>query len=447
MKRGTRLAAMAAVLTALLAAWMLARGLTRQREEQTAAEAAEIPIGVGSAEDVSAIAWDYLGDEVRLEKRGGVWVNAADETCPIDQQAVAPLVRAAAEAKADGLIEDVTDFAQYGLADPAITVEATAGDRTVTYGIGGIAVSGACYVRIDGGSEVYTETGTLPEVFAAQLDDLLALESPPEMEEVTALTVHTDVEDYTAVYRPEGCGYTDAYTWFHGEVPLDAEKARALYELASRVQLRTCVTWNAEDLAPYGLDAPQGTACVSYRDSDGESHGFTLVFGDYTQDGYVYVRIADSKMVYLVSGTVLDGLMYPDWEDMRPMNILPLDWEELQSFTLEREEERYEITRREDGVYTLQGRTLDSALADSWLQEIYAFTAESAAPDARGREELLRLTFRLDREACPTVTVTIWSYDSARCLCAVNGEMFLVSRTAAASLWDDAEDLLASTGG
>ncbi len=466
MKRGARLAVLAVALAVLVGAWLLAESMTRHREEQQAVEAMaeETSIGVGPAEDVSALSWNYLGDTVSLAKRDGQWVNIDDETCPINQEAVQPLVQAVAEASASSVIADVTDFGQFGLAEPAITVLAAAGDRTATYEIGNLTVSGEYYVRVDGSGQVYAETGKLAPAFQAQLDGLLALESPPEMARVTGLTVETAAGDYTVAYRENGgeFAFTDAYTWFRtgetGEEPLDEDQVKALYELASKIKLLTCVTWNAQDMAEYGLDQPQGTAHVVYLDANGDQQIFTLLFGDYTQDGYVYTCIEGSKMVYLVSGTVLDGLMYPDWTAMTPMNIAPLNWAWLQSFVIQREGERYEIVRsvaapdveggEAENVYTQGDRSLDPALVDSWLDEVYGLTADSTAPQAQGREELMKLTFRQAREACPTVTLELWTYDSARCLCAVNGEgWYFVSRTAAMSLWDDAQEFLVQLPG
>ena len=470
MKRGAKLAVLTAALAVLVAAWLLAESMTRNREEQQAIQAAAEPVdlAVGAYGDVTALSWDYLGNTVRLALQDGVWVNADDGACPIDQDAVTPLIQAVSDTSASDTIEAVTDFDQYGLAQPAITVQAAAGAHTVTYAIGNMTAAGEYYVRVDDGDTVYTETGLLAPAFEAQIGDLLALETVPsaDIAQITALAVQTKGESYTIEYRADGSAsaFTDEYTWFltdgaenDGEAsgePVDGDETQSLCKLVTGVQLSACVDWNAQDLSKYGLDDPQGIARVTYVDRDENSRGFALMFGDYTDDGSVYTRLADSRMVYLVSGTVLDGLMHPDREALVPMNISPMNWAWLDSFTIEREKDTaYEIIRavstpmadgeEPENIYTLGDRSLDAARVDSWLGAVHDLTADSAAQSAAGREEILKLTFRQDNEAFPEVTLAFWAYDSAHCLCAVNGQdYYLVSRTAVSSLWDEAEEFL-----
>ncbi len=457
MKRGAKLAALLAALAVLVGAWLLAESMTRQRENALAERAHEPDqdISVGPAEEVTALAWNYFGDAVSLRYDGqaGAWINDQDPDCPIDQQAVEPLVQAVASLTAEGSVEGVTDFGQYGLEDPSFAVMAGTAEKVVTYYIGGTSAAGTWYVRMDGGDTVYLETGVLAGNFQIGLDDVLALETvPQDVASVTTLAVQTDAGDYTLAYRPGGEDwYTDTWPWFlldeKGEVsrPLDTEQVEKLYGLATGLALTRCVTWSAGNGADYGLDEPQGTARVSYEDGDGGKHSFALQFGDYTADGDVYVRLAGSDMVYLAAGSVLDGLMYPDFEAMAPLAPTALDWDRLKSVYLELEEDSYAIQRslstpmsegeEPEEIFTSGERSLDAELVKNWLTQVYELPADSRAEGVQGREMLYRFTFRQDSERFPEVTVEFWSYDSVHHLCVVNGEeRYLVPRTSADSL-------------
>ena len=161
------------------------------------------------------------------------------------------------------------------------------------------------------------------------------------------------------------------------------------------------------------------------------------------------MRLEGSKMVYRVSGAVLDALMYPDFGAMATLDPCALDWDRLQSVTLQTDGDSYEIVRsvstpltedeQPEDIYTCGGRSLDADAVARWLQELTELPAESRADAGSDREEQFSLTFRQDSEAFPEVTAAFRAYDSAHWLCAVNGEQFyLISRTAAADVVDDA---------
>ena len=451
MKRGARLAVLAAALAVLVGAWYLAATLSR-RQQQAAADAhtETIDISAGAAADMTAVAWDYFGDTVSLTKAGGQWANANDETCPINGEAVEALAETLSSLRATDRIEDVTDFDQYGLADCAFTVIAGAGDNIVSYEIGNAAATGGQYVRLNGEDTVYVETGLLGPAFEIGLDDVLLLETmPQDIDMVTGLAVESDAGLYELRYLDDASDvwYTGADPWFlmdkDGDPvhPLDTDAVRALYEQASELRLQNCQTWAMEDGAEYGLDEPQAEVLLGYVSEDGQERSVLLQFGDYV-DGDVYVRLEGSGMVYRVSGTVLDKLMYPDFDAMAPLHPCALDWDRLQSATLQTDGESYELRCAEgaaeqegdqpETVYVSDGRSLDADKVERWLRQLTELPAESRADTASDRQVMFTLVFRQENEAFPEVTVQFRAYDSARYLCAVNGEEFyLVSRTSA----------------
>ncbi len=464
MKRGARLAVLFGALLVLVGAWYLAATLSDRQQADQAEQAHGDPtdIAVGPAEEINSLAWDYFGDAVSLALEDGTWVNANDGTCPIDQNAVQDLVQAAATVSASDVIEDVTDFDQYGLADAAFTVIAATSEAVDSYTIGNTTPTGEYYIRMNGEDKVYVASATLAQAFERPLDELLLLETVPEdIDAVVDLTVETDGGMYELKYLDDASAvwHTGADPWFlmdeSGQQPvrpLDTQQVEALYGLVTDLQLTQCENWNSTDLAEYGLAQPQGTALVGYLSDGGSLESFTLRFGDYV-DGEVYVRLDGSKMVYRVDGKVLDGLMHPDFDAMGTLDPCALDWDKMQSMTFETEEDSYEVIRsvstpteadeEPEDIFTMGERSLDGSAVAAWQRQMDGLRAESRTAEAMGRDRVFAMTFRQDNEQYPEVTVEFLSYDSANYLCVVNGEeYYLVTHTAADIVMDSALSFL-----
>ena len=440
MKGRTKLLAAAGALVVLAGAWFLAESMAREQgaavEAAVEPEPSLIPLSPGAAEDIRGLQWSRNGETVSLVRvETGVWEKSGDSDCPIDQRAAAALAEAAGNITARSAIEKVTDPGPYGLAEPALTLSVTTADKTVSYAIGGRTLSGEYYLRIEGDDLVYTETGALLPVFDVTLDGLMELESPPgDIGMVRSLSVSTDVGAYEMVFGEGETGQwnSGAYNWFvtRGEetFPLAAEQAQALYGSVTGVEFKALVEWHGENGEAYGLDEPQGTASVVYIDRDGAEKTFSLEFGDYT-GGDVYVRMAGSDRVYTAGGEVLDRLMYPDWEAMTPPEVFPADMATVTGAEVRLGGHTYNVEiiaeTKESGeevvCYVSNGWTLDTEAAGDWFAGLTSLEAESPAGEAVGREELIGVTLFREDETVPEVTLTLWSYDSGRCLCAVNG--------------------------
>lgn len=461
MKGRAKLLAAAGALAVLAGAWFLAESMAKDQVEEAEAaveqEQSLIPLSAGTAADIRSLSWSHDGESVSLERtETGTWQRADDPDCPIDQSAAAELAAAAGDITARSAIEKVTDPGPYGLAEPALTLSVATAEETVTYSIGGRTLSGEYYLRIEGEGPVYTETGALLPAFDVTLDEIIELETAPgDIGMVRSLSVATDVAAYEMAYTEGEAGQwnSGAYNWFVtlGEetFPLAAEQALALYGNVTGIEFGKLVEWHGEDLEAYGLDEPQGTASVVYIDRDGAEKTFTLEFGDYT-GGEVYVRMAGSDRVYTVGGDVLDRLMYPDWDAMAPPDVFPVDMTAVSGAEIGLGGHTYKVEiiteTKESGedvvCYVSNGWTLDTGAAEEWFEDLTSLEAESPAGEAAGREELIGVTLFREDEAMPEVTLTLWSYDSSRCLCAVNGEgRYFLSRSDGEELVLEAESL------
>ena len=111
-------------------------------------------------EYTSEVAYDLV-----LEN--GAWVLASDKTVELDQDSITYLLSSLASVTSNKEIAGVTDFAQYGLDHPSLTIEVTKNDGTkTTIYIGDYnSVSSLYYARIGDSANVYMINSTLSSSF------------------------------------------------------------------------------------------------------------------------------------------------------------------------------------------------------------------------------------------------------------------------------------------
>lgn len=466
MKRRAKRGMLALAAAVLAGSWLVTGYMLElDRKGETAPAEADVQgydLSVGTQRDMTALSWAWDGETYDLRRNArGRWENAQDAACPVDNAAAGALARAAASVTASRAIEHVTEFSQYGLDEPRLTVLAAAEDAIVTYEIGNAAITGEYYLRVDGGDTVYMENGGLAAAFCTDMTALLETERlPGDIAAVTGLTVKTDAGQYALRYEEGRWRRTDD----GGAQPLEEGPVRALYEPVLALELTDCAGWDVAEKC--GFAAPQGTATVAYTDERGADGAFTLEFGDY--DGRsVFVRFEGSGLVYRVPAAVLDALMYPDWDAMLPLRALSFDPAALTSFTVTRGGRTYQVlclreTEGGETVYSSNGGVLDAKRVGAWLEALADLTAEGVTSSVRGRAELFSLTLT---EAAPAAeeeppegeeptepeetagpaetpeptetTLTLWRYDSAHALLVTGGRGLLLPRETAEELAEE----------
>ena len=444
MGRGKKLIFLLCGLAVLVLACFGVKMITQHKEtvlaEEEAALSSVMDLQVAEYDDITAMSWVYLDTELTLEKNeDGDWVCPEEPDCPINQVTAGYMCTAASSVTGTLYAEDVEDFSDYELAEPELTLTVTAGDLSRTYEVGAYSdLVGAYYMRVDGGSELYLEDGTLESYFWYDLYNLVDMESGPEdAEQYEALSVKSD---YTtlSLFRsdePLDYGWSDNFSWFSDAesiLPVDAEEAEALCEELIDISWDSCVTWDASaaDIKSYGLSDPQATVTLSYTDADGDTQSYAVQFGNYTDGDGVYARVKGSSMVYICDAGILDDFLFADTASMLPAAFLSLDTESVTAMM---------VLTSDAGMETdVYGED-----EQAFLEDLSALNYVEVVTGLSGREELLTVELELENEACPTLTLRFSSYDSNVSLCDVNG-LFTVSlsRTTVQSL---AEDALALT--
>jgi hypothetical protein len=431
--------------------------------EQTEQEPPWVNLSAGLPEDITALSWAWEEQTVNLSAADTGWVDAQDESCPLDEDKIQPLLGAVSDLSAQVVERQVEDFAPYGLDKPTATVMAATADHIVTYQIGAKAGDGGYYLRLDDGQTVYWVSGSFVQTFQVGLTDLVSQALLPEdIDSITALTVQAAGDDYALVYDPDSDDtyYGDRYTWFHQTeeetTPVDGAQAQSLCALVTDMEVLSLVTWQDEEGDSYGFSQPQAVVTVDYTTAQGQTEQLSLEFGSYGTDT-VYVRQADSALVYAVPAWVLDGLLYPDWTAMTPLDVFPLDGAVITRAVVTLDGHTFDIARYQetvepaqegeeptvDVIYSASGWVLDTAQTQAWLDAVAGLQAEGVASETQGREELLTVELYVSGEETAAVSLSIFRYDSTRCLCAVGQERaFFLSRETAESLVTQAEALL-----
>ena len=484
MKRGGKLLCLLAALVVLIGAYFLAGNVTSKRT--AAAEAAEETVTVDisrlAAEDAVSLSWTGSGTDVSLEKRDDTWVSTDDEACPIDQSLVDGMVDTLAALTATGCYDEPDELEEYGLDTPCLTVTVSDGTTETSYLLGNTsALTGEYYLLIDGETPVYTVDSVLYGTFEEDLDSLAEWEVlPTDIDTVQSFVFDTDGVSAQLVYIPDSAElyYTDAYDWFLSEdgsyTPLSTTAVTTLYQLVTNITWNSCVTWDAgaAELTQYGFDTPQGRAVLTYTDYEGAEGEVVLLFGAYADSG-VYTMLEGSDMIYITDGSALDGLMFADLTALQPTEVCCIDPDALESLELAVYDTPYVITVTQTPVeetdiesddetgsetdtetaasadelttedaeqteaaeelpvrtYALDdGTELDAEAAEAWVEALCDLTADSVAPQAQPRSELLSVTFHTT-DGADGMTLTVYDYDSSSCVAIFAERTMLVSRS------------------
>lgn len=476
MKRRKTLLILVVILAVVSAAAFAAARINSEAvsEEETDA----VPLLSFDTESVSALSFAYGDrDELSFAKADDSWSYAEDSAFPLYGAYVDNMVDAAALLSPLKTIDAPESLADYGLEDPSLTVSVTAGEDYEILVGDETELDGERYVSI-GDGKVYLVDADILSSFDYELYDLIEKESVPAMQDVSRFTVTSGKKSYELDYiENSGLAYSDEYVWFYKNgdedyMTLDTALTSSFIAKVTGIEWGDCVDYKADEasLADYGLDTLQLTVTVEYTetteyatnmtDSDGQTiyetretpSSFTLEIGSYSGD-YCYARIAGSSMVYLIDADICDSLMYVDYVELQPDEVLVMDFDEVTSVDIMLGGESYTVKRSsreetdEDGntstvsVWTLDGEEIDIQDVFDSLTELYPNTSGAAKTPTREAE--LSFTFHRSTEKFEEVELAFYPYSSTDCLTSLNGEARLtITRSEADSIKEDLAALL-----
>ena len=432
--------------------------------------------------DATAISWEFEDEDAEDEEAAsgsftftltdGAWVYEDDESFPTDTEAIESLLEVFSEFTAAFIIEDVDDYSQYGLSDPCAEITITTDDGDYVIELGDFSTMDAQrYVSVGDGN-VYLVSVDPMDYYALALSDLIDNDEAPSFDAVTTVDIDGD-ETYTITYEEESTyAYSEEDVYFTdatgGTTPLDADAVDDYLSTISSLDLTDYLTYSLtdDDLADYGLDAPELVVTVAYTDivtdEDGEeteeSGTFVItVARDADQieaaleaeeeedtdtdeeEGYAaYVRIGDSAIVYGIDSSTYTSLMAVGYTDLCHLELVPFDESEIVLVDIALDGETYTFTTAADEedeetiVWYYEEEEIDGSDFESELTGLSLTERDDAVEE--GTEEI-SVTVTLSNANYSSVSFTLYRYDGESCTVYVDGEALgLVSRSDAMDL-------------
>ena len=454
MKRAKRIYILLGVLAVVCLA---AVGVIHYQEEtERIANTDEIVLEI-DPDTVESLSWSYEDTSLSFTKEES-WVCDEDAAFPVDQEKVADLLEQFRAFGASFIIEEVTDYGQYGLDDPVCTINLSTADTDYEVLLGDYsAMDSQRYVSVGDGNVYLVQTDPM-ESFEITLPDMIQDDEIPDFDTVQSFTV-TGVDDYTATYQEENTSTAceeDVYFVQEEGLALDTSRVESYLSALSGLDKGEYLTYNAaqEDLESTGLDDPQMTVSVVYlpetEDEDEETQAQTFTFS-VSQDPdqrdseeeleaeeiTAYLRVGESPILYKLSGEDYQTLMAAARDDLRHQELFAASFDQVTALEVTLEDTTYQLAAQgedEDRVLVYNEEELDPADLQTALEALTASQFTQESPD--GKEEI-SLTLTLDNENVTQMTLTFYRYDGQYCLAVLDGSpLCLVDRSAVVDLME-----------
>lgn len=460
MKRAKRLYVLLGILVVVcIAAFAVVKHEERQEEIRNSGE---IVLEI-DPETVDALSWEYESESLAFHK-DETWQYDEDAAFPVSEEKIQELLEPFQALDAAFIIEEVTDYSQYGLDNPVCTIHLSAGEEDYEIKLGNYSTMDSQRYLSTGDGNVYLVEDDPMEDYEITIRDMIANDETPSFGQVTGIQFE-GADSYQVVYQEysEESPYTycseDVYFRQEGEdlKPLDTNLVESYLSGIENLTLDNYMTYQAgtEDLSQYGLDAPELTVTVTYtpeEDEEGESQTFTLHISrspeeraaaendtaseeDEEEEITAYARVGDSEIVYQITGDSYEKLIAAGYDDLRHKEALTADFTQVTGLDITLEGTVYNLTSEgsgEDKTFRFGEEEVDVTDLQSALEGL---TADSFTQEEPTQKEEIALTVYLDSEVHPSVQIQLYRYDGENCLAVIDGEpVSLIPRSAVVDL-------------
>lgn len=172
MKKSIRLFILILVFLVLLG---IVFGLQRNNEDESnTVTDTQITVLDVKKEDVIRITYEYEGETYTFEKEEGTWYYAPDHSLDVTQLFINSMAGILAPLRAEQSIENVSDMAQFGLAEDVRTVQFETADASYSIEIGAYnSLSDVYYIRKPSENTVYVVSSITVAAFDKSLEDVV----------------------------------------------------------------------------------------------------------------------------------------------------------------------------------------------------------------------------------------------------------------------------------
>ncbi len=457
MKKPKRLILLLVVLAVVCIATV---AVSQYQEKQEQIKSSDTVILELPADSVRSVSWELSAGSLGFHKSEDTWLYDEDEAFPVDQEKLLAILENFESFGVHFIIEDVTDYGQYGLDDPVGSIHLETEESSYDIHLGDFSkMDEQRYIEIGDGN-VYLVSNDPVDFLETALSGLIQHDDTPSLDTDTVMNIQfSGAEDYTIVRNDTGSDSYSSQDLFFVEingknVPLSTSLVRKYLSTVSALGLTNYATYNVreEELEGYGLAEPELSVSIDYinTDDNGDSFIDTCVLhigsdpeelaaaqeaaesGETAGSVTRYVRIGDSKLVYELDGTDYAILSAVSYNDLRHTEVFWADTDTITQIDILLEGESHSLTLDSEGTWYFGEEELD---IDEVLTALTALTADSFTDEEPADKEEISLTVYLDNESFPTVTVQLYRYDGSLCLAVVDGEtVSLVARSAVMTL-------------
>lgn len=412
-------------------------------------------------ESVTKLSWSNDSGSFSFSKEE-TWTYDADEAFPVDSEKIEALLDQFQSLRAAFSIENVDDFAQYGLDKPAGTISLTVGNQVYTLTLGSFSkMDQQRYLSLGDGNVYLVEHDPLDE-FSAVADDLILNDTIPQFETAEEISF-AGAENYTIIHNENGESLCKDDIYFTNDAPLDTSLLSSYLTTLKNLSLTDYATYNASDaeLQAYGLDAPALSITVNYSGNTVGTLQLHLAQNPEELSAYeqakegsetnlptvtCYARLNDSQIVYEIPQSDYDKLTSVSYNTLRHQKLFTADFSSVTAIDAALGGETYTFTyqaadeKDEEGVWLYNGNETAIYNLRTGLCSMSATEFTDEAPE--GQEEIA-LTVHLDSEAFPTFTLTLYRRNGTTCLACIDGvPTALVSRSQAIDLIEAVNEIV-----
>ena len=492
-----RLKILLILLAVLIAASITVVIISRHEQKKEQIKNSDAIILEIPKDSVTALSFEYEETKLAFHRGSeGTFLWDEDEAFPVDEQKIENLLSVFESFGVSFVIENVEDFAQYGLTDPEAKIHISTASGTTDVLLGAFStIDEKRYVSI-GDGKVYLVNHDPMDDYQLQISDLIHHDLIPKTGLAGSEKIRfSGAENYEiALERDSGKSANPDDLYFTDDMPLSTVAVTTFLTDMRGLSLSDYVSYNAtaEELAAYGLDNPDLTVTLDYpvTDEDDNTTMETLVLhlgqnqedlaeakkaledqeknadkasedseseeeeSDPMAEVRCYARVSDSQIIYEIANADYRRLTAVSINDLRHREVLNANFKDITGLTVTLEGETYSLTTETtpaededsdpirtwyyDGAEIENTAALSSALSGLAASDASDYT--DAQPD--GKEEI-SFTVSIDSENFPSAEITLYRCDGKTCLAVLDGEtLCYVPRSAVVSLIEAVNEIV-----
>lgn len=386
--------------------------------------------------DVTNLSWT-IDDNTLSFSKDESFIYDDDTSFPLDNTKIVDLLGIFKSFSSSFVIEEVTDYSQYGLDKPLCTIVIETTNKTYTIKLGNMSkMDEQRYVDIGDGN-VYLAVSDPYDSYNVELSSLILNDEIPSMKEVTSITFKGN-ENYT-ITKQDGISLCEDDMYFTNGKALDNDLLDSYISTIKNLSLYDCVTYNVseEELIEYGLDNPELEISLNYTSREGEENQSISLYVSSNKEQLEaynnaldedkninsvtrYIRVNNSKIIYTITSSTYDTLTSNAYDDLRHQEIFMGDFDSISSIDVTLENNNYRFIKNDD-TYEYDNEKIEITTLQN---AITSLNADSFTNDVSTGQKEVSITLNLDNENYPTYKMDFYRYDGNKCLIYINDKPY-----------------------